>query len=197
MEMTGEQLIAAPQAAVWKELNEPETLKACIPGCEVIEALGDNAFRIEIMAVVGPVKARFKGTLKLSEIVPPERYVLTFDGSGGAAGFAKGGARVSLAPEAASTRLAYTATAQVGGKLAQVGARLVDGVAKKLAEEFFARFNARFAAAAPDIAPPASAEVDAIAGGPPQPAPRRRMGLALAAVVLLIAAAWLILALVR
>jgi carbon monoxide dehydrogenase subunit G len=141
MEMTGEQLIPLPQQRVWEGLNDPEMLKACIPGCESIERVSDNEYRVAMTASVGPVKARFNGKLLLADVNPPTSYRLAFEGSGGAAGFGKGGAQVRLAPDGAGTKLAYTATAQVGGKLAQVGSRLIDGVAKKMADEFFQRFN--------------------------------------------------------
>lgn len=144
MEMTGEQLIAATQQAVWDALNDPEVLKACIPGCESIDKTSDTQFSILMLAAVGPVKARFKGNLTIGELDPPRHYKLSFEGSGGAAGFGKGSASVSLADEQAGTRLSYVASAQVGGKLAQVGSRLIDGVARKMAEDFFNRFNARF-----------------------------------------------------
>jgi carbon monoxide dehydrogenase subunit G len=190
MEMTGEQLIPASQADVWQALNDPETLKACVPGCEVIEPVSATDFRIEMMAVVGPVKARFKGTLKLSDLQPPQRYLLSFEGSGGAAGFAKGGAEVSLASEGAGTRLAYRANAQVGGKLAQVGSRLVDGVARKMAEEFFTRFNARFAPAEGAVASEApAAGVPDGAAAPAPTSPRTRVGLRVAAILALVALA--------
>jgi len=141
MEMTGEQLIAVPQAEVWRALNDPEVLKACIPGCEAIDKVSDNEYRVAMTASVGPVKAKFAGKLTLSDLQPPNSYSLSFEGSGGAAGFGKGGAHVSLKPEGAATRLAYTAKASVGGKLAQVGSRLIDGVAKKMADDFFVAFN--------------------------------------------------------
>jgi len=149
MEMTGEQIIALPQAQVWEGLNDPEVLKACIPGCESIERVSDNEYRVALTASVGPVKARFNGKLLLADVNPPTSYRLAFEGSGGAAGFGKGGAQVRLAPEGTGTKLAYTATAQVGGKLAQVGSRLIDGVAKKMADEFFQRFNAKLVGSAP------------------------------------------------
>ncbi len=190
--MTGEQLIPALQTDVWLALNDPETLKACIPGCEVIEPVSATDFRIEMLAVVGPVKARFKGTLKLSGLEPPQSYLLSFEGSGGAAGFAKGGAQVSLAPEAASTRLSYRANAQVGGKLAQVGSRLVDGVAKKMAEEFFTRFNARFAPLEPATAPVPPVPAATEAAGPSGAAPRPRFGWWIAAIVALLALGWIL-----
>lgn len=149
MEMTGEQLIPVPQQKVWEGLNDPEVLKACIPGCETIERVTDTEYRIAMTAAVGPVKAKFNGKLLLADLNPPNSYRLSFEGSGGAAGFGKGGAEVALAPEGTGTRLAYKANAQVGGKLAQVGSRLIDGVARKMAEEFFTRFNAKLAGPAP------------------------------------------------
>jgi carbon monoxide dehydrogenase subunit G len=149
MEMTGEQLIPVPQQRVWEGLNDPEVLKACIPGCDTIERISDTEYRVAMTAAVGPVKAKFNGKLLLADLNPPNSYTLSFEGSGGAAGFGKGGAQVALAPEGAGTKLSYKATAQVGGKLAQVGSRLIDGVAKKMADEFFQRFNLRLAGPAP------------------------------------------------
>jgi carbon monoxide dehydrogenase subunit G len=142
MEMTGEQVIPVPQSRVWEALNDPEVLKACIPGCESIERVSDSEYRVAMTAAVGPVKAKFNGKLALADVNAPNSYTLSFEGSGGAAGFGKGAAKVALAPEgAAATKLRYTANAQVGGKLAQVGSRLIDGVAKKMANDFFQRFN--------------------------------------------------------
>jgi carbon monoxide dehydrogenase subunit G len=145
MEMTGEQLIPVPQSEVWRGLNDPEVLKACIAGCETIEKVSDNEYRVALVAAVGPVKAKFNGKLVLSDLNPPNSYSLSFEGSGGAAGFGKGGAQVSLKPEGAGTRLTYTAKASVGGKLAQVGSRLIDGVARKMADDFFTAFNEKLA----------------------------------------------------
>src|SRR5882672_7905733 len=145
MEMTGEQLIPVPQAEVWRGLNDPEVLKACIAGCESIEKVSDNEYKVSIVAAVGPVKAKFTGKLVLSDLNPPNSYSLSFEGSGGAAGFGKGGAQVSLKSESAGTRLSYSAKARVGGKLAQVGSRLIDGVAKKMADDFFLAFNQKLA----------------------------------------------------
>lgn len=147
MDMSGQHRVDACQAEVWEALNDPEVLKACIPGCESLEKTGDADFKIVMLAAVGPVKARFNGKLSIGNIVPPEGYSLTFEGSGGAAGFGKGHASVALAPDSDATLLTYTASAQVGGKIAQVGARLIDGVARKMAAIFFERFNARFGAA--------------------------------------------------
>jgi hypothetical protein len=154
MEMTGEQLIPVPQAEVWRGLNDPEVLKACIAGCESIERISDTEYRVAMVAAVGPVKARFNGKLLLSDLNPPNSYSLSFEGSGGAAGFGKGGARVSLETEGTGTRLSYTATASVGGKLAQVGSRLIDGVARKMADDFFTAFNEKLAG---PVAKPAEA----------------------------------------
>ena len=153
MDMTGEQLIPLPRQRVWEALNDPEILKACIPGCETIDRVSDTEYRIAMTAAIGPVKAKFAGKLSLSELNPPESYTLAFEGSGGAAGFGKGGAKVRLASEGDATLLAYTAHATVGGKLAQVGSRLIDGVAKKMAEEFFAKFNQTIAPTPAEAAP--------------------------------------------
>jgi carbon monoxide dehydrogenase subunit G len=141
MEMTGEQLVAAPQKVVWDALNDPAVLKACVPGCESIERTGDNEYLVLMVARVGPVSAKFRGRLILSDIKPPESYSLTFEGQGGAAGFAKGSAHVRLATQGLMTRLSYDVKASVGGKLAQIGSRLVDAAAKKVADDFFRNFN--------------------------------------------------------
>jgi uncharacterized protein len=143
MEMTGEQLIPLSQDATWKALNDPAVLKDCIPGCESIERTGDNAFDVVVTAKVGPVSAKFKGKMTVTDADPPRQYTLGFEGQGGVAGFAKGEATVKLVSEGTSTRLSYSAKASVGGKLAQVGARLIDGVAKQLAGKFFETFNRR------------------------------------------------------
>ena len=141
MEMTGEQLIHASQATTWAALNDPEILKACITGCESIEKTGDNEYTVLMTARVGPVSAKFKGKMTLSNIQAPNSYSIAFEGQGGVAGFAKGGAEVSLAPAGDDTKLSYTAKANVGGKLAQIGSRLVDAAANKVAGEFFTAFN--------------------------------------------------------
>ena len=141
MEMTGEQLIPAPQAQTWAALNDPEVLKACVPGCESIERVSDTEFTVQMTARVGPVSAKFKGKLTLSDIKPPHSYSMAFEGQGGVAGFAKGGAQVSLAPEGHATKLSYSAKANVGGKLAQIGSRLIDAAANKVAGDFFQAFN--------------------------------------------------------
>jgi uncharacterized protein len=147
MEMSGEQLVPAPQPAVWNALNDPQMLKACVPGCESIELIGDNTYQVAMVARVGPVSVKFKGKLTLSDIKPPDSYSIAFEGQGGPAGFAKGGAQVRLAPDSGKTRLAYDVKASVGGKLAQIGSRLVDAAAKKVADDFFRNFNAKVGAA--------------------------------------------------
>ncbi|MGE4112520.1 MAG: carbon monoxide dehydrogenase subunit G [Burkholderiales bacterium] len=149
MEMTGEQLIALPQQATWDALNDTAVLKDCIPGCDSIEKQSDTEYLLTMTAKVGPVSAKFKGRMTLLEVQAPDAYTLQFEGQGGVAGFAKGEARVTLAPEAEQTRLGYAVKANIGGKLAQVGARLIDGVAKKMAEQFFTAFNKRASGDAP------------------------------------------------
>ena len=151
MEMTGEQLIAAPQRVVWDALNDPEMLKICVPGCESIDRTSENEYQVLMVARVGPVSAKFKGRLTLSDIKPPNSYSIAFEGQGGAAGFAKGGANVRLESVASDkTRLGYDVKASVGGKLAQIGSRLVDAAAKKVADDFFRTFNAKVGAAQGD-----------------------------------------------
>jgi carbon monoxide dehydrogenase subunit G len=141
MEMTGDQLIHASQADTWAALNDPEILKACIPGCESIERSADNEYLVLMTARVGPVSAKFKGKMTLANIQAPTSYSIAFEGQGGVAGFAKGSADVSLSTEGHDTRLAYKVKANVGGKLAQIGSRLVDAAANKVANEFFVAFN--------------------------------------------------------
>jgi hypothetical protein len=161
MELQGERLIPASVDATWAALNDPETLQACIAGCESLVRTGDDSFQAQLAVKVGPVSARFKGQLRLSNVVAPTRYTIHFDGQGGVAGFGKGSADVSLAAEGAQTRLTYHAKAQVGGKMAQVGSRLIDAAASKVAADFFAAFEERLrpaeAAPAAAAAPPAAA----------------------------------------
>ncbi|MSQ89327.1 MAG: carbon monoxide dehydrogenase [Betaproteobacteria bacterium] len=146
MEMTGEQLIPASQADTWVALNDPEMLKASIPGCESIVRTSDTEYTVQMTARVGPVSAKFKGKMTLSNIMPPDSYSIAFEGQGGVAGFAKGSADVSLTSEGVATKLAYKVKANVGGKLAQIGSRLVDAAANKVANDFFNAFNEKVAA---------------------------------------------------
>jgi uncharacterized protein len=142
MTMMGEQQIAAPRETVWAKLNDPEVLKACIPGCESLDVIGENEFQAVATNKVGPVKARFKGKVRLTDCDPPNGYKISGEGDGGIAGFAKGGACVTLIEKDGGTLLSYTIDAQIGGKLAQLGQRLINGAAKKLADDFFLRFAA-------------------------------------------------------
>jgi len=140
--MTGEIDLPASREAVWAKLNDAEVLKACIPGCESLERLSDTELQAVVKLKIGPVSATFKGRVLLSDLDPPNGYRISGEGQGGIAGFAKGGATVRLEPIETGTRMAYDVEAQVGGKIAQLGARLVDGVAKRLADQFFERFAA-------------------------------------------------------
>lgn len=141
MEMTGEQTILAPREKVWQALNDPDILRQSIPGCETVDKLSETEYTALVTAKVGPVKAKFKGKVTLSDLDPPNGYTIQGEGTGGAAGFGKGGARVVLEDVPEGTLLRYTANASVGGKLAQIGSRLVDGAARKMADDFFVRFN--------------------------------------------------------
>lgn len=140
MQMESEQHIPAPREKVWAALNDTEILKASMPGCESFEATGENQFIALVTAKVGPVKARFKFNVSLDDVDPPNGYTINGEGQGGAAGFAKGSASVQLSEEDAGTVLKYQVKASVGGKLAQMGSRLIDGTAKKMADEFFGNF---------------------------------------------------------
>jgi len=143
MEMQGSRHLAVTQQQAWDALNDPQVLKVCIPGCDKVEPAGENQYAIGMGVKVGPVAARFAGKIQLLDVMAPNSYTLTFEGNAGAAGFGKGSAQVNLAPpaEGAGCELTYTARAQVGGKIAQVGQRLVDGVARSMAEDFFRRFD--------------------------------------------------------
>ena len=141
MDILGQQLIAAPRQRVWDALNDPVILKASLPGCESVERITPEEFRVVIKTAIGPLKARFQGSLKLTEALPPASCVMQFEGQGGAVGFGKGTATVTLKEAPEGTELSYEAKAQIGGKLAQVGSRLIDSVAKKMADDFFKAFQ--------------------------------------------------------
>ncbi|MEX3011220.1 carbon monoxide dehydrogenase subunit G [Hoeflea sp. TYP-13] len=141
MEMNGEERIAASRDVVWAALNNPEILRQCIPGCQSLEMISDNEMSAAVKLKVGPVSATFKGAVTLENINAPESYTITGEGKGGIAGFAKGGADVVLREDGAETILTYDVKAQVGGKLAQLGSRLIDSTSKKLAGQFFASFG--------------------------------------------------------
>jgi carbon monoxide dehydrogenase subunit G len=142
MTMSGEYQLAVPPQMVWEKLNDPATLKACIPGCEQLDKTSDTEFQAVATTKVGPVKAKFKGKVTLSDLDPPNGYKISGQGDGGVAGFAKGGATVKLEPKDGGTLLTYTVEAQIGGKLAQLGQRLINGAAKKVADDFFENFAA-------------------------------------------------------
>ncbi len=152
MEMQGNRHLAVTQQQAWDALNNPEVLKACIPGCDKVEPTGENQYAVGVAVKVGPVAAKFNGKIRLADIAAPNSYTINFEGNGGAAGFGKGNAKVNLAPaaEGAGCELAYTAQAQVGGKIAQVGQRLVDGVARSMADDFFRRFDEEMQRRHPD-----------------------------------------------
>ena len=141
MQMTGERQISAPRADVWAALNNPNVLQACIPGCESVEMTSPTQLTAQVVQKVGPVKARFKGEIELSDIVEGESYRISGKGAGGAAGGAQGGAQVRLEDADGGTKLIYEAEAKVTGKIAQLGSRLIDGFAKKMADQFFTRFQ--------------------------------------------------------
>ena len=141
MEMNGEERIAAPRQIVWEALNDPEILRACIPGCQELEKISDTELTAVVKVKIGPVSATFKGDVTLENINAPQSYTITGEGKGGIAGFAKGGADVQLTEDGAETVLTYVVNAQVGGKIAQLGSRLIDSSSKKLAGQFFAKFN--------------------------------------------------------
>ena len=190
MELTNTRIVPAPPSAVWSALNDPAILKECLPGCESLERAGDNAFQTVMATRVGPVSARFTGRVTMSDIDPPNAYTLHFEGQGGAAGFARGEARITLAPEGErQTSLHYAAKAQVGGKLAQIGSRLVDGAAAKMTDDFFTRFVARVGAPAGD-APAAAASAPATTLAPPGGSAWIRYAAIIAIVVVLAALYW-------
>ena len=144
MIIEGEERIAAPVETVWRALNDPEVLKDCIPGCETLEKTSDTEFAATVSLKIGPIKARFNGTVELTNLNPPHSYTISGEGKGGVAGFAKGGADVLLSADGADTTiLSYKAKADVGGKMAQLGSRLIQSTSKKLASEFFAALNER------------------------------------------------------
>lgn len=188
MILEGETLVPATRQAVWRALNDPEALRACIPGCQSLEKLSDTDFTASVRAAIGPVSATFGAKITLTEIEPDRGYTITGEGKGGAAGFARGEARVDLEDENGGTRLRYTADVNVGGKLAQVGSRLIQGTAKKLSEQFFGNLTEYLGSSEP-----------AAATGTPTPRPRpvppatggdRRLLWGALAIVLVVAVGW-------
>jgi uncharacterized protein len=174
MEMKGEYRIPAPRERVWAMLNDPDVLRECIPGCQSLDKSGDDKFAAKVTTKIGPVKATFNGEVALTNINPPQSYTISGEGKGGAAGFARGGADVHLAEDGSDTILTYEANAKVGGKLAQLGSRLIDSTAKKLADQFFDCFAAKASgveAPAEALAEEAAAAATAAAAMTPPPQP--------------------------
>src|SRR3954468_12020365 len=171
MDMTGEYRIPAPRQRVWEALNDPEVLRQAIPGCEQLDKVSDTELTARVKAKVGPVSATFNGKVTLGDLNPPESYTISGEGSGGMAGFAKGGANVHLTDEGADTVLRYDAKADVGGKLAQIGSRLIQGTAKKMGDDFFGRFRRivpqSYAGSTAAAAPGGAAAAGGPAGGGP------------------------------
>ncbi len=173
MEMQGNRPLGVTQQQAWEALNDPETLKLCLPGCDKFELAGDNQYAVRMAVKVGPVSAKFNGKVTLSEIQPPASYKLAFEGQGGVAGHGKGSSAVTLTPREPGCELAYTVQAQVGGKIAQLGQRLIDGAAKSMADDFFKRFDAEMqrrhgpppeAPEAAETTAPAAEKTGAVAG---------------------------------
>lgn len=206
MEMQGSRPLAATQEQAWEALNDPDVLRACIPGCEKVERAGDDRYTVAMAVKVGPVSPKFAGKITLSDVQPPHSYTLAFEGQGGAAGFGKGTSHVRLTPAGTGCELAYTVNAQVGGRIAQVGQRLIDGVARSMAEDFFKRFEEELqrrhpavaAAPSPDpegatpvtAATPVQAVEAAVATHPERGASRKWLWIGVA-LVLAAAVAWL------
>ncbi len=195
MDMNGEYRIPAPRQRVWEALNDPDTLGRCIPGCESIQKTSETSMSAVVQAKVGPVSAKFTGEVTLEDLDPPNGYTIRGEGKGGVAGFAKGTAKVALADDGDGTLLTYAVDAQVGGKLAQVGARLVAGTIKKMADEFFGTFSEIVAAAPSPAASTPVASTDAPepvaavgASSPPAPPPKKSWASAYTIGILVIAA---------
>jgi carbon monoxide dehydrogenase subunit G len=166
MQMTGQRILPVSPQQAWNALNDPEMLKACIPGCESVTLTGPDQYEVLMAARIGPVAAKFKGKLTQSDVVEPVSYKISFDGQGGVAGFGKGSADVRLTAIDAGTQLDYDVSAQVGGKIAQIGSRLVDAAAAKIADEFFASFETKLS----EVAAASAASLAATATGTSSPA---------------------------
>lgn len=167
MDMQGNRSLAISQQQAWDALNDPAVLKACIPGCDKVEATGENQYAVGMALKIGPVAAKFAGKILLSDIVAPESYNINFEGQGGVAGFGKGTAAVRLTPDSSGCTLDYAVHATVGGKVAQLGQRLIDGTARSMAEDFFKRFDEAMQQAHPEVyaAREAAAQAAAAAAG--------------------------------
>jgi carbon monoxide dehydrogenase subunit G len=196
MEMTGQRTLPVPPQQAWDALNDPAALQACIAGCESMALVAPDQYELVMSARIGPVAARFKGRLTRTDAVEPVSYRIAFDGQGGAAGFGKGTADVRLTPVDAGTQLDYAVKANVGGKIAQIGSRLIDGAARKIADDFFAAFEARIVAQAGAGAAQAAADPGAAAVGPapvhePAGGSPRWIGWAIAAAAAAALIAWM------
>ncbi|MGH7086812.1 MAG: SRPBCC family protein, partial [Acetobacteraceae bacterium] len=178
MEMTGERHISAPRQKVWEALNDPAVLKSAIPGCESLEKISENELKATASVRIGPIAARFAGKVLLSDLDPPNSYTISGEGQGGVAGFAKGGATVHLADAGSDTLLQYDVKAQVGGKIAQLGARLIDASAKQMADNFFDRFAASVGGV-PEVAVAGAREIVAREAGERARAPAEPLGMPL------------------
>lgn len=209
MDMTGERRIPARRQQVWEALNDPEVLRACIPGCETMEFTGENQLKATAALKIGPISAKFGGKVTLSEMDPPNGYTITGEGTGGVAGFAKGGAKVALLEDGDGTLLKYDVKAQVGGKIAQLGARLIDATAKQMSDQFFDRFTARLTPA-PAVLPESvlvdpdpvtfrdAAELNPVGSLPPSAlVPREIFGIPLVSWGTIVLAALVVILLVR
>jgi carbon monoxide dehydrogenase subunit G len=161
MDMQGSKALAVTQQQAWEALNDPGILKACIAGCDKLEPTGENQYAVGMAVKIGPVAARFTGKIHLMDVNPPDSYMLNFEGQGGAAGFGKGQADVRLMPQGTGSELTYSVRAQVGGKIAQLGQRLIDGVARGMAEDFFKRFDAQMRQLHPEAYAAAEAQAQA------------------------------------
>jgi len=197
MEMQGSRVLAATQQQTWDALLDPQVLQVCIPGCERMDSTGPDQYAAALALRIGPVAAKFNGKVALADVNPPESCTISFDGQGGAAGFGRGSAKVRLAPKEGGCELTYDVTAQVGGKIAQVGQRLIDSVAKAMAEDFFKRFEAEMQRRhpAPAAAAPAAADASSTAAAAP-PATGARTGMPawvwIVGAVVLIGIAWML-----
>jgi carbon monoxide dehydrogenase subunit G len=171
MDMTGERRIPVPRERVWNALNDPEVLRSCIPGCESLEKTAENEMKATAAVKIGPIAARFNGKVHLADLDPPNAYTISGEGQGGVAGFAKGGAKVNLVDDAGATLLRYAVQAQVGGKIAQLGARLIDATAKSMADQFFDRFTGQLTLGPPTEPVVTQASNIADAGATPETYP--------------------------
>ena len=192
MDMQGNRALAVTQQQAWDALNDPEVLRACIRGCDKFEPAGENQYAAGVAVKVGPLAARFTGKIGLADVKPPDSYTISFDGQGGAAGFGKGNARVTLTPQGTGCELAYTVQARVGGKIAQLGQRLVDGAAKSMAEDFFKRFDAEMQRQHPQAYAAAAAAQMAAGAGAGKPRAKIPVWVWIAGAALLLAALWLL-----